>query len=219
MSNFISYPISKIILKENIDQNNHNIGFCSNCSLFVDSSNHSKEYFGNTNKNIDNIFLNEFQYNSKKEIDNEQFREFIKNNLKFEIIKKIEEKYKEFTKFLNKNKSIVSNSLELLNQKLYLLSKFLYYSFQTCLSNNALNYRILTNLCCNYYQIFRLKDFEKNKNGININSDHFLDNFERIYEKNIKLKISYKHIDYDLTYKSYDKVERIFLIIILKDIL
>ena len=62
LTNFISYPISKIILKDNIGQNNNNIGFCSICSLFVDSSNHSKEYFGHTIKNIDNIFLNKFVY-------------------------------------------------------------------------------------------------------------------------------------------------------------
>ena len=168
MTSFISYPISKITLKDNIGQNNQ-IGFCSICSLFVDSSNHSKEFYGHTIKSIDNIFLNEFKFNKKKEINNQQFREFVKNNLKFEIIKEIEEKYKDFKNIFNKNKKTESNDIEKLNQKLYLLSKFLYYSFQICLSKKVLNYRILTNLCCNYYQIFRLKDFEKNKNKFNIN--------------------------------------------------
>jgi len=210
LTNFISYPISKIILKDNMGQNN-NIGFCSNCSLFVDSSNHSKEYFGHTIKNIDNIFLNKFQYNNKKEIDNQQFREFIKNNLKFDIIKKIEEKYKDFKKIFDKNKTAESNNLEIFNQKLYLLSKFLYYSFQTCLSNNALNYRILTNLCCNYYQIFRIKDFEKYKKRFNeIKGDHFLDDYEIIIEENRKSKISSNCIQYDFRKKTYGNVERFF---------
>jgi len=180
-------------------------------SLFVDSSNHSKEYFGHTIKNIDNIFLNKFEYNKKNEIDNQQFREFIKNNLKFEIIKKIEEKYQDFKKLFDKNKRTNSNILEIFNQKLYLLSKFLYYSFQTCLSNNVLNYRILTNLCCNYYQIFRLKDFDKNKNKFNINENHFLDDYEKIIEKNRKSKISSNYINYkDLINISYDNVQRFF---------
>ena len=43
LTSFQSYPISKINLKENKGQNN-NIGFCPICSLFVNSSNHSKEY-------------------------------------------------------------------------------------------------------------------------------------------------------------------------------
>ena len=211
LTSFISYPISKIIFKDNIGQNNNNIRFCSICSLFVDSSNHSKEYFGHTIKNIDNIFLNKFEYNKKKEIDNQQFREFIKNNLKFDIIKKIEEKYKDFQKLFNKNKTTESNNLEILNQKLYLLSKFLYYSFQTCLSNNVLNYRILTNLCCNYYQIFRLKDFEKSKNKFNINENHFLDDYEKIIEQNRKSKISSNLIKYNnLINKSFGNIHKFF---------
>ena len=213
LKSFISYPISDIILKDNTDQKEKiktKIGFCSICSLFVDSTNHSKEYFGHTIKDTDNIFLNEFKYNKKKEIDNEQFREFIKNNLKFDIIKQIEEKYKDFKNIFNKNKSTDSNNFEILNQKLYLLSKFLYYSFQTCLSKNVLNYRILTNLCCNYYQIFRLKEFEKNKNQFNINENHFLDDYEKIIEKNRKSKISSNNIEYSSNECSYGDIIRFF---------
>ena len=36
----------------------------------------------------------------KIEIENQHFLELIKNYLKFEIIKKIEEKYKDFKKFI-----------------------------------------------------------------------------------------------------------------------
>ena len=154
-------PIDKIIYKD-IKDENVKIKFCKVCSKFIsEQSNHSMEYYAHTLKDIDNIFLTSkngnfteligeiFHGHNSNKVDSSeygskmQFKSFISNYLNFNIIKKIENKYK---KFQNKISDVNNEEYKLENHKLYLFGKFLYYIFKKNLSTKTLNLQITLNL-------------------------------------------------------------------------
>lgn len=146
---FISMPIDKIIYKED---ENVSLNFCKICLKFIpEESNHCSQYYTHSSNRINNIFLNskngnftEFNgeifhgYNCNK-IDNINygrkiiFNSFISNYLNFNIIKKIENKYKKFKNIISK---VNNEEYKAENHKLYLFAKFLYYVFKKNLSEN-----------------------------------------------------------------------------------
>ena len=159
-------PIDKIIYKD-IKDENVKIKFCKVCSKFIsDQSNHYIEYYFHILKDIDNIFLTSkngnftefngelFHGHNRNKVDSSeycskiQFKSFISNYLNFNIIKKIENKYKEFQNIT----SVVKNEeFKLENHKLYLFAKFLYYVFIKNLSEKTLNLQIMLNLYIGFF--------------------------------------------------------------------
>ena len=159
--NFVSIPIDRIIYKD-IKDENAKIKFCKQCSKFMsEDSNHDRKYYGHSCKEIDNIFLTSkngnftefyggitYAHNCNKLDSNKydpkiEFKSFISSYLNFNIIKKLENRYKEYQKII----SVVKNEeFKLENYKLYLFAKFLYYVFQKNLSENTLNLQIMLNL-------------------------------------------------------------------------
>ena len=175
-TNFKSHPISKIIFKDN-SQNNDKMVYCSSCSKFInDVINHKKEYYGHIIRNIDWIFFKSEEGNytefkrcggylskndginqvSKNEEKNDPYQNIIKFKylisefLNYNIIKKIENQYKKFNKKNEERKKWINNQdLEFetnMNSKLYIYSKFIYYCFEKNYSKQNLNMQIIINL-------------------------------------------------------------------------
>ena len=104
------------------------MAFCSNCSKFININEHAREYYKHTYIILDNIFMktnsgenyDQFRYKiNKRKVDfngfefinapfyssddfnfNEKinYKEFMLKFLNFDIIKLIEDKYKEYSK-------------------------------------------------------------------------------------------------------------------------
>jgi hypothetical protein len=123
LTNFISYPINALILKNYDDIESSKIYFCQVCSKFIiDREEHQNNYYGHPIKNIYNIFqkTEEENYNyyeikldnyingkntNKESVWSIKFSDFIKNNLNFNILEKIEKCYKKFFKNNKKMKN------------------------------------------------------------------------------------------------------------------
>ena len=189
-SNFISYPIDKIIFKENKEKNNK-IAFCSSCVKFINNvDKHKKEYYGHIIRNTNYIKGNNYtefklERNHYYEGINQVFKceklkekerkinfiNFIQKYLNFNIIEKIETSYKNFLKEFNKRKENIKKNVkqkkiefsEEFNEKLYSFSKFMYYVFQINYSRKNLNLQIIYNI---FYVVYHLYEFciqDKNK--------------------------------------------------------
>ena len=164
LTNFISYPINTIILKnyenyENIESTD--IYFCQVCSKFIiDKEEHQKNYYCHPTKNINNIFQKieeenynyyEFErpddYTNGKNIISEtfftiKFSNFIARYLNFNILEKIENCYKIFSA----NNTEMEDEELIEKKKLYLFSKYLYYVFHKNITENTLVFQIIINL-------------------------------------------------------------------------
>ena len=96
-------------------------------------------------------FYSSDDFNFKEKVD---YKEFMLKFLNFDIIKLIEDKYKEYNKKIKtKDKNDVIN----LNKKLYIFSKFLYYVFVKNYTNKNLCFQILFNLAIVCLQINNVK--------------------------------------------------------------
>jgi len=222
-------PIDKIIYKD-IKDENAKIKFCKVCSKFIsEQSNHYIEYYFHILKDIDNIFLTSkngnfteydgelFHGHNLNKVDSSEygsdikFKSLISNYLNFNIIKKIENKYKEFQNIT----SVVKNEeFKLENHKLYLFAKFLYYVFIKNLSEKTLNLQIMLNL---YIIIKQLNKFGPGfdplyfyffKNFQNLNKNVFKDKYSLLKEfkylkSNITLNPRIDKIFYDIYSQRY----------------
>ena len=160
LTNFISYPINAVNLKNYDDIESSKIYFCQICSKFIiDKEEHQSNYYGHPMKNIYNIFqkTEEGNYNYY-EYDNNyikgkniklsetffhiKFSNFITRYLNFNILEKIENSYKIFSK----NNKKMKNEELIEKKKLYLFSKFLYYVFQKNIIENTLVFQIILNI-------------------------------------------------------------------------
>ena len=207
-------PIDKIIYKD-IKDENVKIKFCKVCSKFIsDQSNHYIEYYFHILKDIDNIFLTSkngnftefngelFHGHNRNKVDSSeycskiQFKSFISNYLNFNIIKKIENKYKEF----QKKASVIKNEeYKLENHKLYLFAKFLYYVFKKNLSEKTLNLQIMLNL----YII--IKQLNNGSSYFDPKYSYFFNNFHNS-GKNI-FKDKYSLLDKFYYLKNYSTID------------
>jgi len=187
LTNFISYPINAVNLKNNDDIELSKIYFCQVCSKFIiNIEEHQSNYYGHPIKNINNIFqkTEEENYNCYEiHLDNYiygkninkisetfgviKYSNFIKKNLNLSILEKIENCYKIFST----NKEMKNEEL-IEKKKLYLFSKFLYYVFQKNITENTLVFQIIINI---YFII------------IQINKKNFLNDYT-----NCKFDIYYK---------------------------